>query len=637
MFEKALISFLFLSSLSFPIYNASSQPIFPTEKNEHIASLEKIYIDDLLSSYASTISFQVNSSNYYYRLISQNVDQTYSSSTSLLTIQGFTESFCCQIYNNYDSIDLFFYYCDSVFFTSTQSMEQARKNAFYSQLQEEEITEEQYIENIGASSSFFLEGGQIVSTQLEATNLNKIDLSLHLTLENRFGIESDLTNIRVELFGKHPMFDANLGYGFTDSFGVVHLETDLSMYFQSYAYESFYIHLESYTNYSIIIDENGCLYEKNLTIGNRSIIGNHLDASLCIDMHDDFGKSLQVCSMINYCTKYAMFMTNQSFLALVLVHVDVGLTESFRYNSSGIHISLNRYYEYDDGVVYGYEDWDTICHEYGHHVQHLFPNLDNSPGAPHVVGVNCIDYLINRRGYTPEEAKTVGSLLSWSEAWATYFGQCVQEHFSSIIGDLYGVADQLYRSSNGAAFFLDEVGVDNQVYGDTDECAIAQILYQLTYDNNFLGLSEKERYLFSLINSSPTYVFGDFYNKLNAMENNSLNLWLHNFSITPVISQAVVNTASNLPMLVSWEYESGSNYFGANNYTLSLFKVYHSPNNPLQLLYTTTVNTKTAVIPKSIWQPLVGSTDTFYLQVKANLSYDETDVSYYSTLFTLNI
>ena len=210
-----------------------------------------------------------------------------------------------------------------------------------------------------------------------------------------------------------------------------------------------------------------------------------LEISYTIDMETTCGQAFQISQALIAAARYAKEMNDGNALPDVYV--------VYPHNNSAQTVSYYQYMgdEYQTGMIFvhgvrktdvsvididffdDYENWDTLMHEYGHHVSQ-FLNVNDSPGGNHSFGE---DLIASRGEYD-------GARLAWSEAYATVFGQMAQEYYAESLTNILGLADAKYGMSDDNQI---ENLKDGYKKGEGSEMATVSMLYDL-YDSQNDGM-----------------------------------------------------------------------------------------------------------------------------------------------------
>lgn len=204
----------------------------------------------------------------------------------------------------------------------------------------------------------------------------------------------------------------------------------------------------------------------------------------------DLGKSMMIFSgLYNYSSYASNLMGGVQIPQCRVIYPTndtAGSEDKGAYYSNGrneIHLG------YESQRVSGYPNvyasWDTLGHEYGHHLQYHYFN-QNYYGT-HYVNTNDIFTYFETNGTSDlKAAKDQGIGLAWKESWPTYFEVTAQDTFSDDLKTIETIGDYKYTPYNGADFDLSEL----IRRGEGDEETIMAFLYRLWDDENSLRFDE---------------------------------------------------------------------------------------------------------------------------------------------------
>lgn len=152
--------------------------------------------------------------------------------------------------------------------------------------------------------------------------------------------------------------------------------------------------------------------------------------------------------------------------------------------------------------------WDTMFHEYGHHIQDIYNTADN-PGGPHQsCNSDCVSL----------GSKDAGIRMSWAESWPTFFGSMAQIEMGLGALGIPNLGDTSYTAGNGVNYDL-EVEADGCTRGEGSERVLMRILWDL-YDNvnddADQGVALGAQVLWDLIADNQPHTFSAFWNFLIA-------------------------------------------------------------------------------------------------------------------------
>ena len=621
LFAALLILPSLFSRAKIPSQEQSFSSPCLSENNQTSLSAFPVAVDPF---YSSQITLEMNKDDFDYTLTYSDTTVTSHHNSRTLVLPAVADSFTCTFDSNQS---VYFYYKNSTYYTDCGSMEQAKKSAYTHLYKANSISQEEYLYGIGAFSLDSITYN-CTPSRTSLRSYNQFLFACYVTWEDSFSTVNNACGVHLIVYANYNNTVIELNDGYTDSDGYLLLGVDLTNIGSGLM--DLYLYIETTGEHVQVLDMYRDPFWKGIYLGNQQSLNFHTDVEIHVDMSDDFGKALQFFQCAYYCAEYAAFLNNGTYLPYcdIMAH---GTDSNYVYrpDENMIYFSTrnNRTNDLDGSTVHWFEDWDALGHEYGHHVQNYFPLISNGEAIGHRVGINFIEYLYDYVPHTTlDEAKDKGSRTVWCEAWASYYGQCVQKHFQSIIGQIYTVADGKVTSCNTVAYSLTGTGYRNDVYGDADEVAITQVLYQLAFTESIVVSSiPKDVYLFNLINTSATYTFGDFYNKLSGQNNNALNIFLARYLITPSLYVQV--SGHSIIFVVAFE-DYGTGLYFPDNYTLTI-----KANSTL--VYQANVNHGFNLLPSSISQQLLYSHTTYSFQVSATMTYGSSTYDYRSPLQTL--
>ncbi|MFX0195759.1 MAG: choice-of-anchor X domain-containing protein [Candidatus Hodarchaeota archaeon] len=153
--------------------------------------------------------------------------------------------------------------------------------------------------------------------------------------------------------------------------------------------------------------------------------------------------------------------------------------------------------------------WDTMYHEYGHHIQHLY-NTANNPGGPHN---SC-----NNDCGTGGRDKDEGVRMAWAESWPTFFGSMAQIEMGLGAMGIPNVADARHTQGNGVDYDL-ELETDGCTNGEGSERVVMRVLwdfYDNANDDQDQGVALSAHTLWDLVVDNEPHTFSAFWNYLIA-------------------------------------------------------------------------------------------------------------------------
>ncbi len=169
-------------------------------------------------------------------------------------------------------------------------------------------------------------------------------------------------------------------------------------------------------------------------------------------------------------------------------------------------------------------------------------------------------------------------------------------------------------------------------YGETDEVAIAQILYQLDDSrkegNDVFNYSDKV--LWNLITTNQTKSFSAFYNVLYVYEENkdALSRFLTDFEITPSYVECITTASKDILPTFEWDTDNGSKYFSFDEYQIYI------KTSRLGRIYVGTTTEKEFTMPVDVWNQILDSgTSIYYVTVSASATEYISSGPYYSETY----
>lgn len=602
------------------------------------ALTEYIEIADYYTSNIINLSYSINSSEIEFGSIS--TDGGYVEDVELGELVNFDfvvneENSKVVIFSSYNgeifSDVIYFNEYEGMYFTSTVSAAQAEREALYYQLQNGLISQDEY----NAESYSLMVGN--VSEQYSYTTLASEDVSdttMDITLSwvDDSGTEHTLDYVKIDIIKRvyfggvidYPYYDTVVDTIYTNSNGYVNYDFS-SATEDLYGY---YIKVYAATDNTNVVDNNGEQYYYTSQIANSVPAGAVIYYNVDFTMESDVGKAFQLSQALKYAEMYAEYLSgNDNITECTLYYGDEGCYYD-RYNHIYIKARTN-----DSIYPNGYADWDVVGHEYAHHVQKCYPSIAQNPGGTHYVDTNNADSQIDDNKKEPYDAKDRGMRLSWAEGWATYFGQMYQRYSATELANIPYVNDDYYTAANKVKHSLLLKGYESgSVHGETDEIAIAQILYQLddsrTSGNDVFNYSDKT--LWSLVYSNSTKTFDAFYDVLysSVSNKNALARFLSDFKITPFDIHLISPDSIDIPPTFAWSDDNGSVYFPWDEY-----KVYVKTNSLGEVLIGTTSEAQ-ITMPMTLWESIVNGNDAYYyVTVSASATEHISTGPYYSETY----
>lgn len=209
-----------------------------------------------------------------------------------------------------------------------------------------------------------------------------------------------------------------------------------------------------------IIDKPSSVYTMDISSFNNSstIVINPNGSN---SYSEDFGKATHIFESLYYYSQYTRSILPNGE---TLEHCDAYYPCQSKINADTHELDdiLNAYYS-NNGIYLPaenfnnnlgvYESWDTIGHEYGHHLGETLNILPAFYSGSHDSNLDDIDqYILNKTaGYDRLSDEDLyfytekGLGLAWSEAWPTYWANQAQKTFPSNLIKTYALRDLPYR------------------------------------------------------------------------------------------------------------------------------------------------------------------------------------------------
>ena len=525
---------------------------------------------------------------------------------------------------------IYFSEYDGKYFTSCVSEQQAKREVLFYQLENGIISESEYqvasyaLLAEGITNEFYIESYE------QAINPTTT-MDIVLQWEDDWGTKHTLNYTKVEVI-KRVYFGGVLDYPYYETI-MDTLYSDKNGHI-SYTFDSitddlygYYIKVYAASVNTNVVDNNKMQYYYESPIAHNVPTGSTIYFNYTFDMTTDLGRAFQLSQALHYASQYVKYLNNNINVEnCTLCYGDEGAL--YRPSESCIYI---RPRGNGGDRPFSHADWDVVGHEYGHHVQNCFPEIANNPGGQHSVNTNNADYQHENNKFLKDIAKDRGMRLSWAEGWATYFGQVMQQYSISELKNIRFVNDDKYTSSNGVNHSMLTKGY-TRPFGETDEVAIAQILYQLDDarkdGNDVFGYSNK--LLWKLVRKNGTKTFSDFYRVLYNYEINkdALSRFLADFNITPSYVECTTPASKDILPSFEWDTDNGSKYFPFDEYQI------HIATSRLGEIYVGTITEKEFTMPVDVWNQILDSNTSFYyITVSAAATQYISSGPYYSETY----
>lgn len=334
---------------------------------------------------------------------------------------------------------------------------------------------------------------------------------------------------------------------------------------------------------------------------------------LAIDMSTTAGQAFQISQAIITARDFAKEMMGK-MPSPITVFYPAGFTQ---YGYDEIYIMQGLPI---NGIVGSYASWDTIMHEYGHHISRelkIMTELHRS----------YIHSLSMDLAY--EYGKYYGVHIAWQEAWPTVFGMIAQQYYveRGILADIKTVGDTLYNNSN-EDINAPEYNTFGIAYGEASEGAVVAVLWDLFDDdieeNDTIALGYQG--FWDITTKKGTKTFSDFiknfYNTypdlIDAIGDN-----LSYYRIAPTYLTVYDNCYETTPTL-TWFSGLDTNEYRNNKFVVK----FYTANK--ELIWEGTAQTETSYkVFNALWVTILESEGSyFYWSVEAmNVHAEEPPVT----------
>lgn len=374
---------------------------------------------------------------------------------------------------------------------------------------------------------------------------------------------------------------------------------------------------------------------ENVSTGQTHIIG--LEYQIGSELNKVFQISQAVITARNYTKAMGYDPTN---VKVTYPHVESDTLHTC-YDYSNDTIKLCEYSAEDldknsdgtpDYYLYAYEAWDTIMHEYAHHLEYEL-NLTNNVTGSHNYGQNLVEY---------RSDKFQGISIAWAEGWANAFSLVAQDYYESRLSGIAYVADSNFNSYNMKSIIDVENAPTSVKFGEASEWGTTALLWDL-----FDGTSENGDNVVLLHqawwNITATYgakTFNDFiidyYGRYNTVENKiKIGELLSNSKFAPKIrAELCENGTSTDTPYITWQpggkgnYNSGGNYYNIQH-DVFLICFYDDDYN---LIFSEVINDssrRTYKVSQSNWNLILNSCVDKYTICVAGKDTDSFTTGYY--------
>lgn len=318
-------------------------------------------------------------------------------------------------------------------------------------------------------------------------------------------------------------------------------------------------------------------------------------------MNNDYGRALQIFQALYTAREFAkvLMYTTPSDVVAIYPHPETYKPYCYydKYSKT-IKIYSNNDKE-DTNGLHPYSAWDTIMHEYGHHIA-CEKDIEKSPAGTHYSDVNMAERLEN---------KMQGVRLVWNESWSTIFALMAQDYYRDKLTNIRFVCDAAETSFNAVNIDIEN---DPVALGEACEQSVMAVLWDLFDSNNeneYDTLSLGVAGFRDITMAKGTYTFSDcinnFYNRYpDNKEDVYGNLVYYNMAPYTIIVQN--NKLTSLPKL-SWTSGGGS-----TTYPNNLFDLHFYDSNENEILKIKDIKGNNYTLNEEQWNTILSADGNEY-------------------------
>lgn len=200
-------------------------------------------------------------------------------------------------------------------------------------------------------------------------------------------------------------------------------------------------------------------------------------------------------------------------------------------------------------------DWDTMHHEYAHHIQKVYDLMDH-PLLPHISCWDMCDIF----------GKDPATRMAWAESWATFFAIMAQQEMNLAALGIPNLGDTRYTDTrpigDDVDYDLEDIAVCG-VPGEGDEYSVMCVLWDLyddADDGGDAGVSLTAGEMWLSARDNHPYTFSAFWNPLTfgrtEAEKISYGAICTQYSIAPRITGPADGTTYSGGPVPTFQWES---------------------------------------------------------------------------------
>lgn len=455
----------------------------------------------------------------------------------------------------------------------------------------------------------------------------------------------------------HPLIGAKVKLTFTASWGSVSTYTNSSGYYDlsfnnmwtAWAFECD-IHIYPDCDVARVANNGDTVYEKAERLTSFPNGGTkYYSYTFSPSQDGDLGRAMSIFTSLKNYADYAQNLNGGNSITKCTVRYPT--TDGAYYQNGSNYICLgNESLRYSNSYPAVFASWDTIGHEYGHHLQkhfffrnytgnHVEATTDFYTYVKQKDSSNDPNYVLPTNDYY--NAKKQSSGLAWKEAWPTFFSVSAQNYFSNDIKSINTVNDTYYESFNGVLQNLDSM---YQTNGETSEEAIMCFLYQLwdSANNGADSLTISDSDLWTILVSTNPEFFCDFVSAVYAsglfMSRSDFGHLLEafKFSSSNISISAYDLTNYNYKPSFSWTKNGKDITYKTQTYNLSndLFDLVFYDGDMNYIFEIDGVSNNSYTLQQNEWEDILSAEGSeYYLMIRSFDTFGMETGPYYSHLY----
>lgn len=378
-----------------------------------------------------------------------------------------------------------------------------------------------------------------------------------------------------------------------------------------------------------VLKNDGSQYVWQSSSGTELTAGSSIEFNATFNMNSNLGRAFQISQPAIMASRFVKAMSGSNIATVSVCYPYSSDGCFYRRSTKTIYVTGNA--RASTNVPHSYASWDTIMHEYGHHVSYEF-DIINSCGGTHWLGLDMANhYRSHLEGdnantscscsyaamnmNTAEDCKYWANRLAWSEGWASVFGTVVQQYYSSSLSNIATVGDTSYTSYNGVNYDLEKPSYIN---GESCELTVQAALWDMfdsvaeTHDTLSLGYNS----FWNMTTGSKAKSYEEFMNYFNENINNvshisaagKINTY---YKMSPNNARLSSGTISTTAPVITWDNMSfGSKYYNTATYTVKFLDGVGTVLNSSGAL-----STNTYQVSQSVWNSVLSKSNKIVIAV----------------------